>query len=94
MLALESTCSGVPPVLTVDVSRRREGMDPVAHNDGAGALLLLDDEAYYLDNPPAGIDCVKFKNANGEVVAYFDEEGNVRHKGRVFEGWDYWDYWD
>jgi len=95
LLITDSDCQqGSPDILQCDVSRRQEGTVPASHAASTDVDFLNCDESYYLEHPPDGTTVVKFKNSEGEVVAYIDADGHVRHKGMVFTGWTDWDYWD
>lgn len=87
----DSSGSG-PTAFSCDLRRRREGTVPTDHAANTEVYFLGSDETHYLQSPPTG--SVIFRNALGEVVAYIDSDGNLRHKGLVMNGWSHWDYWE
>ena len=65
------------------------GMDDL--NDSCDTVEGNDSEQDYLDNPTA---CALKISHGDHTVAYIDNDGNVRLRGKVFENWSDWDFLD
>jgi hypothetical protein len=83
---------------TFTVVRGYARTEPAAHAADSDVFLNLG-EQFSLSRvhghwSNADNSALKIKGPNGDVVAYIDSDGDLRHKGMVFENWTGWSFWN